>query len=177
MMQSPKKEMAGVISFFPNERPDLIEQLDNLNFDNNDPLNENYNSLDWNKFSVISVYENNNIVQGFSVAWHRPEYYKPNEIRILSRYWKDNSLRLTCTHKELSMPHLVDMITHQMVMSKQLGFTEAFISREKSPRYFSKLINSIQEKTNTEWHLHKDKQCVCNPEASSCWQYKASTKL
>ena len=32
MMQSPKKEMAGVISFYPNERPDLIEQLNNLKF-------------------------------------------------------------------------------------------------------------------------------------------------
>ena len=31
-MQSPKKDMAGVISFYPSERPDLIEQLDNLKF-------------------------------------------------------------------------------------------------------------------------------------------------
>ena len=176
-MQSPKKDMAGVISFYPNERPDLIAQLDNLQFKNNDPLSENYTKLDWNKFEVISVYENDNVVQGFSVAWHRPEYYKPKEVRILSRYWKDKNIRLTCTHTELSMPHLIDMIDHQLTMCKQIGFTEAFISREKSPRYFSKLINSIQEKTNTEWHLYKDKQCVCVPESPSCWQYKASTKL
>ena len=51
------------------------------------------------------------------------------------------------------------------------------ISREKSPRYFRKLITSIQEKTGTQWHLYDDKQCVCVPEAPSCWQYKASTKL
>ena len=39
-MQSPKKDMAGVISFYPSERPDLIEQLDNLKFNENDPLNK-----------------------------------------------------------------------------------------------------------------------------------------
>lgn len=177
MMQSPKKLMAGVISFYPSERPDLIEQLNNLDFNNNDNLAGNYKSLDWNKFEVISVYENENVVQGFSVAWHRPEYYQPKEVRILSRYWKDSSIRLSCTHTELSTPHLVDMIYHQMTMCKKLGFTDAFISREKSPRYFNKLINSIAQKTSTEWYLHKDKQCVCAPESAGCWQYKASTKL
>ena len=177
MMQSPKKDMAGVISFYPSERPDLIEQLDKLQFNDNDPLNTNYKNIDWHEFQVISVYENDGIVQGFSVAWHRPEYYAENEVRILSRYWKDTSIRLTCTHIELSMPHLIDMITHQMTMCKEVGFTDAFISREKSPRYFRKLITSIQEKTGTDWHLYDDKQCVCVPEAPSCWQYKASTKL
>lgn len=177
MMQSPKKDMAGVISFYPSERPDLIEQLDNLKFNENDPLNKNYNKLDWEQYQVISVLENNNIVQGFSVAWHRPEYYAENEVRILSRFWKDPSIRLKCTHMELSMPNLIDMITHQLAMCKEVGFTDAFISREKSPRYFRKLITSIQEKTGTQWHLYDDKQCVCVPEAPSCWQYKASTKL
>ena len=28
-MQSPKKDLANVISFYPSERPDLIEKLDN----------------------------------------------------------------------------------------------------------------------------------------------------
>ena len=176
-MQSPKKDMAGVISFYPTERSDLLEQLNNLSFNDKDPLNKNYKMLDWKKYEVISVYENNGIVQGFSVAWHRPEFYKPGEVRILSRYWKDPSIRLTSTHTELSMPHLIDMIDHQLTMCKELGFTDAFISREKSPRYFRKLINSIQEKTGTQWHLYNDKQCVCVPEAPSCWQYKASTKL
>ena len=177
MMQSLKKDLAGVISFYPTERSDLLEQLNNLSFNEKDPLNSNYKILDWKKYEVISVYENNGIVQGFSVAWHRPEFYKPNEVRILSRYWKDQSIRLSCTHTELSMPHLIDMITHQLTMCKELGFTEAFISREKSPRYFKKLITSIQEKTGTQWHLYDKKQCVCVPEAPSCWQYKASTKL
>ena len=177
MMQSPKKEMAGVISFYPNERPDLIEQLNNLKFNYKDQLSENYNDINWQDYEVISVYENNGIVQGFSVAWHRSKYYKKGEVRILSRYWKGNDIRLTNTHTELAMPHLIDMIQHQLAMCKELGFTEAFISREKSPRYFRKLITSIQEKTNIQWHLYDDKQCVCMPKSSSCWQYKASTKL
>ena len=29
-MQSPKKDMAGVISFYPSERPDLVRQLSRL---------------------------------------------------------------------------------------------------------------------------------------------------
>ena len=149
MMQSPKKDMAGVISFYPSERPDLVRQLSRLPSYSKDELRSNYHRVDWTQYEVISVYENNGIVQGFSVAWHT----------------------------ELAMPHLIDMIQHQLAMCKELGFTEAFISREKSPRYFRKLITSIQEKTNIQWHLYDDKQCVCMPKSSSCWQYKASTKL
>ena len=177
MMQSPKKDMARVISFYPSERPDLVRQLSRLPSYSKDELRSNYHRVDWTQYEVISVYENNGIVQGFSVAWHRSKYYKKGEIRILSRYWKNSSIRLTNTHTELAMPHLIDMIQHQLAMCKELGFTEAFISREKSPRYFRKLITSIQEKTNIQWHLYDDKQCVCMPKSSSCWQYKASTKL
>lgn len=177
MMQSPKKTMAGVVSFYPNERPDLLEQLDNLKFNHNDNLKDNYENLNWNDYEVISVYENDNIVQGFSVAWHRPQYYKQGEVRILSKYWKSSALRAQFTKTELSMSHLIDMIEHQLILCKNLGFTEAFISREKSPRYFRALIKSIEEKTKTNWHLYNDKQCVCMHRASSCWQYKASIKL
>ena len=179
MIRSPKKHMAEVISFYPHERPDLIAQLNNLNFDNNDDLRTNYQNLEWNwsQFQVISAYVNNHFVDGFSVAWHRPEYYKPGEIRILSRYWKGNSIRLDHTTTQLAMPHLVDMIDHQLQMCKELGYTEAFISRERSPRYFRKLITSIEQKTNTQWNLYKDKQCVCKTDDPSCWQYKASIQL
>ena len=179
MIRSPKKHMAEVISFYPHERPDLIAQLNNINFNNNDNLSSNYQNLEWNwdKFQVISVYVNDHFVNGFSVAWHRPEYYESNEIRILSRYWKDNNIRLDHVSVKLANAHLIDMIEHQLQMSKELGYTRAFISREKSHRYFSKLITSIEQKTSKRWTLFKDKQCVCNPNDPSCWQYKASIQL
>lgn len=178
-MRSPKKDMAGVVSFIPNEKDAIpfMNQIRNLEFVHEDRLNENYEEANWYDFEVISVYENNDKVQGLSTAWHRPEYYPADTVRILSRYWKDPTLRLQCTHMQLSMPHLVDMIKHQMAMCKDLGFKRAFISREKSPRYFNKLIKSIQEKTNTEWHIFDDKQCVCHKDSPSCWQYKAEVIL
>ena len=73
-MQSPKKDMAGVISFYPSERPDLVRQLSRLPSYSKDELRSNYHRVDWTQYEVISVYENNGIVQGFSVAWHRSKY-------------------------------------------------------------------------------------------------------
>ena len=95
----------------------------------------------------------------------------------MSKYYKNPKYRHTDSRKKLGLKHIILMVEHQMAMCKAQGFTVAFISREKSPRYFRKLITSIQEKTGTDWHLYDDKQCVCVPEAPSCWQYKASTKL
>ena len=168
---------SSVISFSPNDRLDLVNDLCNINVSLTDPLGNNYQSLNWNDFQVISIFKVKEDIVEFSVAWHRPKYYKPGEIRIMSKYYKNPKYRHTDFRKKLGLRHIILMVEHQMAMCKAQGFTVAFISREKSPRYFRKLINSIQEKTSTQWHLYNDKQCVCVPEAPSCWQYKASTKL
>ncbi len=168
---------SSLISFSPNERLDLINDLSKINFSSTDPLSKNYQNLDWNNFHVISIFKVKEDIAEFSVAWHRSKYYEPGEVRIMSKYYKNPKYRHTDSRKHLGLKHTLLMIEHQMAMCKAQGFTSAFISRERSPKYFRKLITVIQEKTNTQWHSHDDKQCVCVPEAPSCWQYKASTKL
>ncbi len=42
---------------------------------------------------------------------------------------------------------------------------------------FRKLLDGIENKTNTVWSLSDKKVCVCKEESPSCWQYKGETKL
>jgi hypothetical protein len=172
MIQLPK-----VTTFYPKDRLDILDKLNELVLVDTDPLNANYKDIDWNQFEAISVYGDETLVEGFSVAWHRSNYYDKGSVRILSRYWKAPSIRLDTTLTKLANDHIIDMVTQQIALCKAIGFTNAFISREKSPRYFNKLINNIAEKTNTHWTIHKDKQCVCHPDAPSCWQYKAEIDI
>lgn len=177
MMYSKPYHDCAVISFFPQERLDFVNDLTNIDIDLTDPLGENYQNLNWLDFQVISIYKVKQHIVEFSVAWHRPEFYQPDEIRIMSKYYKNPQYRLTNSERKLGLTHIISMVEQQLEMCKSLGFKKAFISREKSPRYFKGLINQIQQKTNTQWQMFDDKQCVCLPEVKSCWQYKASTQL
>lgn len=124
---------------------------------------------------VISIYERDTIV-GFSSIWHRPEYYEPDEVRILNRYWEDPSLRRIS--KIIGGPHLIEMVRQQLDWVRQSEkFKKVFISREKCPRYFEKLIRTIEEETDTVWFIEPSKVPVCNPKSKQCWQYKAWTIL
>lgn len=166
-----KNASCDVLTFEPSARPDMIEQLKGLNF----RADQNYADIDWHEFVCISVLLKQDTVMGFSSVWHRPKYYQHDEVRILNRWWEHESLR---EHgMEIARPHVIASVDHQMQMSKQLGYNKAFISRERNPRFFKKLINTIGDKTNTKWYVFKDKQCVCMPKASSCWQYKGETIL
>ena len=135
---------------------------------------ENYKSFDFTQVEAISVYTRDKIV-GFSSIWHRPEYYEKNEVRILNRYWEDPNLRRIS--KIIGGPHLIEMVQQQLNWLKNTSYTKAFISREKSPRYFKKLIQAISEGTNTVWHIEENKVPVCDPKNEACWQYKAWTIL
>lgn len=133
---------------------------------------KNYESFDFMQTEAISIYERDRIV-GFSSIWHRPEYYEPHEVRILNRYWEDPSLRRVS--KIIGGPHLIEMVQQQLDWVRQSKYSKVFISREKSPRYFRKLIQAIEEGTDTCWFIEPTKVSVCNPQSESCWQYKAWT--
>jgi hypothetical protein len=167
---------AGVFTFVPSDSTQhLIDKLLNIKFDSTDRLYNNYTNMPWNKFSAISLYLRNLEVVGFSSIWNRTEFYSPGEVRILNRYWESPSMRKIST--QIGNNHIIEMVTQQLNMATQLGFTTAFISRERTPRYFNKLISNIAQKTNTEWITNPDKVCVCNSANPNCWQYKAFTKL
>lgn len=166
---------AEVITFIPHENSSIIEELKTFTFNTGDNLLDNYVNIDWHDFSAISIYKRNNTIIGFSSVWHRPNYYKSKEVRILNRYYESNNMRQVS--KIIGDSHLIEMVEQQLQIAKKLGFSEAFISREKTPRYFKTLITSIAEKTNTTWIIEPEKVCVCVPESLSCWQYKAWVKL
>ncbi len=157
----------NVITFSPDERTDIIEQLYKTTYNH-----KNYDKLDWFQFDAISVLLNANNIVGFSSIWNRP-FYKKDECRILNRYWEDKCLRRE--GRELVRDHIVKMVKDQLTFAKKIGYNSAFISREKNPRVFTELINKIADKTNTVWNIHNDRVLVC--EGTGCLQYKGYTEL
>lgn len=166
---------AGVFTFIPSEYPTIVQLLKDFSFSSNDSLLGNYTSINWMEFSAISIYKRDNKIIGFSSIWHRPEYYSNGEVRILNRYYESSQMRRLS--KIIADDHLIEMVNQQLNIAKNLGFRCAFISREKTPKYFRKLVEKISQKTKTQWVTEPEKVCVCSPNASSCWQYKAWTKL
>lgn len=159
-----------VITFDPKQRIDLVEKIKSMNLKDN-----NYYDINWIDFECVTIIVKDDEIKGFSSVWHRPKYYRADEVRILNRWYEHKSFR---DHSfELARPHVIETVKHQLEFSKTLGYKQAFISRERNPRLFKKLITAIGEKSNTQWHVHDEKQCVCMHRASSCWQYKADTKL
>ena len=169
-----RKGDCDVLTFAPEERTDIIKRLKDIDF-NNEALKENYQTINWFDFDCITVLMKGDDILGFSSIWHRSKYYRKGEVRVLNRYWEDPSLRQP-GHK-LAKTHIISTINHQLAFAKQLGYTSAFISREKNPRMFRKLLDGIENKTNTVWSLSDKKVCVCKEENPSCWQYKGETKL
>ena len=91
-----RNENCNVVTFEPNERPDLIKKLKEISFDDLDQghfKKEDYLTIDWFKFDCITVLLQDDNILGFSSVWHRPEYYEKGEVRILNRYWEHDCLR------------------------------------------------------------------------------------
>ena len=74
-----RNEDCNVITFKPEERPDLIRRLKEISFDDLDQghfKKEDYLTIDWFKFDCITVLLQDDNILGFSSVWHRPEYYE-----------------------------------------------------------------------------------------------------
>jgi len=157
-----------VTTFYTEDRPDIVKRLSEITYQH-----VNYDGLNWYNFDCISVLQNEDDIVGFSSIWHRPEYYREGEVRVLNRYWENNELRRP--GRELARAHIITMISDQMKIAKQLGYTSAFISRERNPRVLREFINKVARATNTKWDMHNDRVLVCN--GRGCLQYKGYTKL
>ena len=171
-----RNEDCNVITFKPEERPDLIRRLKEISFDDLDQghfKKEDYLSIQWFDFECITVLLQDDKILGFSSVWHRPKYYEKGEVRILNRYWEHNCLRRP-RPIGLVRPHLLKSIQQQLEITKQLGFKKAFISRCRNRLYMKNLFLEIEKKTNTKWHLSDKKVPVCNEKSPSCWQYKGT---
>lgn len=169
-----KNSECDVLTFIPEERIDIIHKLKTINF-GSDELAKNYENIDWFDLECITVLLKNDDVLGFSSAWHRKEFYKPGEVRILNRYWEHNKLRMP--GRLIARPHLVATVQHQLHYVKEAGYKEAFISRERNPGYMKRLVKEIGKKTNTAWNFHDEKVCVCDKKDAGCWQYKGTYEI
>ena len=164
-----------VSTVMTTDRPDILRVLKSYEFDSKDRLSRNYQSINWFDYEAISLYRRNRKIVGFSTMSHRPEYYADGEIRILNRYYEAQEMRRTS--KVFADDHVCLMVKQQLKLAKKLGYTKAFISRQRSPVYFKKFIRTMAEKTGQDWVIEKDKVAVCNPEVQDCWQYKAWINL
>jgi|GEM_PF-3485145 len=158
----------SVTSFFPEDRPDIIKKLSETTYNH-----VNYDNLDWFEFDCVSILQNGDDIVGFSSVWHRPEYYKKGEVRILNRYWENNELRRI--GRELARSHIISIVKDQLRFAKELGYTSAFISREKNPRMLREFINKVAIATDTIWNIHDERVSVCD--GHGCLQYKGYTEL
>lgn len=166
----------NVFTFTPNEQPQIIQRLNAMPLCLDDKFLDNYQDLDWSKFSAVSVFYNKQDIIGFSSVWHRPEYYNPLEVRILNRYYVLPCMRRKST-KQAGFSYVIEMVNQQAVIAEKLGYKTIFISREIGPRYFEKFVQSLRENTNYNWHYNNKKVCVCRPSKPSCWQYKVSASI
>ena len=160
-----------VITFDPVERPDIIKELSQTKYNHS-----NYDGIEkcpWFDFDCVTILKANNEIVGFSSIWHRPEYYEKGEVRILNRYWENHELRRP--GRELARDHIIKTVQDQLMFAKSLGYTKAFISRERNPKMLREFINNIAIKTNTDWQMYDEKISVC--EGPGCLQYKGFTKL
>ena len=167
-----------VITFKPEDRPDLIRKLKEISFDDLDQghfKKEDYISINWFDFECISVLIQDNKIYGFSSVWHRPEFYEKGEVRILNRYWEHPKLRMN--GRIIARPHLVATVKHQLEYAKKAGYTKVFISRCRNPGFMKRLFIELGKKTNTEWNMHEGKVAVCDPKHESCWQHKGSYEI
>jgi hypothetical protein len=98
-----KNSECDVLTFKPEDRPDIIEKLKQISFDDLEQK-EDYVTINWSDFECITVLLKDEAVLGFSSVWHRPEYYEKGEVRILNRYWEDASLRKP--GRDIVRPHL-----------------------------------------------------------------------
>lgn len=166
---------ASCVTFVPEQRTDILRQLNGMKFDESDRLVNNYKNIDWFEFDAVSVYEREGAIVGFSSMVQRKQYFAPDEVRILNRYYESPEMRRTS--KVIGDDHVCEMVMQQLEIAREVGYNKAFISRCRSPRHLKKLIMSIGEKTNTKWQMTSEKVAVCDPKFSECWQWKAWTEL
>lgn len=177
MMLNPLQshKPATTYTFIPEDETDILKTLNTITFNENDRLISNYKNIDWFSFEAVSIYIRNEKIIGFSTILKRDNYFEKDEVRILNRYYEMPEMRRTS--KIIGDDHVCSMIDQQLKISKKLGFKKAFISRDKSIRYFKKFIKNISKKTNTKWNLMNEKVAVCDPKIKECWQWKAYTEL
>ena len=169
-----KNSECDVLTFKPEDRPDIIEKLTQISFDDLEQK-EDYVTINWSDFECITVLLKEDEILGFSSVWHRPEYYKPGEARILNRYWEHAKLRMN--GRIIARPHLVATVQHQLAHAKQAGYKEVFISRCRNPGFMKRLFIELGKKTDTEWKMHDGKQAVCDPKHEACWQHKGTYEI
>ena len=116
MLSTLRNNDLDVITFKPEDRPDLLKKLKEISFDDLDEghfKKEDYTSINWFDFECITVLLQDDNIYGFSSVWHRPEFYEKGEVRILNRYWEHSIVRRP--GRDIVKDHLLKTIQHEHV--------------------------------------------------------------
>lgn len=133
-----------------------------------DKLNYNYTiqSLRISTWIGLSVYETDeDNILGFSSMMNRKEFYG-NGCRILNRFIKSENYRFAVD----DIKYTKQMIEQQIELASKLGFSYAFMSREKkfSTNAFKYFLHHKMEWP--QWVIEKDMYYLCKGD-DSCKQH------
>jgi len=173
---------AEVSTFIPDVYPELAIELNEysktLKYKDNHRLLKNYIDVDFFQFPFVTVLKQNDTIVGFSTGYTR-DFYKKNDIRILTRYYQDNeNFRIKFT-REILRPTTYNVLLQQIEMSQRLKFDNCFISREpRTNQFFIKFVDAINERTDYNWEFREGPYLVApDPPNPECWQSIAVTNL
>lgn len=173
---------ASVTTFSTNLYPELVERLNqysrNLKNKDNHRLIKNYINLDFNQFPFATMLKKEDNIVGFCAGYTR-DFYRKNDIRILTRYYQDKQNLRVKFSREVLRPTTLNVILQQIEMSIRLGFSNCFITREpKTNDYFAKLIIALNNNTNYKWEFNSGPFLVApDPKNIECWQSIAVANL
>ena len=173
---------AEVTTFIPKLYPNLTEELNtytkSLQVKDNHRLIKNYVDLDFFDYPFVTCLKQDKNIVGFSAGYTR-DFYRENDVRILTRYYQDSQkLRINFT-REILRPTTFNIIEQQIEMAKRLGYDNCFISRElRTSAFFNKFIDALNNATRYRWELSEGPYLIApDPHNSQCWHTIAVTNL
>jgi|TARA_R110002153_G_scaffold139193_2_gene289833 hypothetical protein len=173
---------AEVTTFIPQLYPNLTEELNtytkSLRGKDTHRLIKNYVDIDFFEYPFVTCLRQDKNIVGFSTGYTR-DFYRENDIRILTRYYQDSQKLRTKFTREILRPTTFNIIVQQLEMAKRLGYDNCFISREpRTTAFFKKFIDAVNSATSYTWELKEGPFLVApDPPNPECWQTIAVTNL
>jgi hypothetical protein len=160
----------AVCTFFSDQHPDLITELQEFIVADQHRLSKNYMDLDWLQFPFITTWKLQGKITGYSTGWAR-DFYPSLSIRLLNRFYIAPANRTQISTK-LLQPATHATIDQQIGFSDSMGFKYKFISREvRAPRQFEMFITELSDRSINAWEYRRGPYlCAPDPDNSECWQ-------
>jgi hypothetical protein len=160
----------AVCTFFSDQYPDLIAELQEFVVKDQHRLSKNYVDLDWLQFPFITTWKKQGKLTGYSTGWSR-DFYPALSIRLLNRFYIAPANRQHISNTFLH-PATHATIDQQIGFSDSMGFKYKFISREvRAPKQFEMFITELSHRSLNEWEYRRGPYlCAPDPLNNECWQ-------